>query len=225
MSVIAIIPARGQSKRLPRKNIIKINNKPTISYSIETAINSKLFDEVFVSTEDKEISNISKSYGAKIINRPKKLSTDKSTVEEVCLHALETIPGIDVFCCIYATAVLVKKKSLINSFKLLKRNPKINFVAGVSNYDLPPLQAMKMNKRGLIKSMWPKWMSVKSQFYPNLVVNNGTIYWARAKAYKLEKKLLGKNTLGFLMLDDEVSDIDTIEDLNKIRNFMKFKKK
>lgn len=110
MTKIALIPARGGSKRLPRKNVLNILGKPMLAYAIDIARDVGLFDGIYVSTEDNEISQVAGDHGAMVITRPKGLSTDRSTVVEVCLHALGVLPDVEKFCCIYPTSVLNKAR-------------------------------------------------------------------------------------------------------------------
>ena len=224
MSIIALIPARGGSKRLPRKNLLLIDGRPMLSYPIETALNSRLFDQVCVSTEDDEISRKAVMAGASVIRRPLELAQDRSTVIEVCLHALSVIPQVDIICCIYATAFLLKPESIVNSFKLLNKSPKADFVMGVSEYPFAPVQALHTDDNGFLHHMWPEWRGVQSQFYPTLVVSNGTFYWASSESLRREKSFYGEKLKGYLLEYDEVSDINTQDDLDKAIRLFKARK-
>ena len=227
MTRIAIIPARGQSKRLPKKNIIKIDNKPLIGYPIEQANQTGLFDEVFVSTEDEEIAEISKSFGAKIINRPNELATDTATINEVCLHALKVIHNVETFCMIYATAFLLKTSSILESFQMLDRDPQTDFVIGTSTFENHPFKAMTIDDKGFLKALHPELINMKSQFYPEVFANNGTFQWARSDAFRIEKTFTGIKSKSYLVPRNQVSDIDTMNDLNifKKKYFLSKKKK
>ena len=112
----AIIPARGNSKRLPRKNILPWRGIPLIAHTIKNALSSDIFSQVIVSSEDDEILNCAENYGAKTVIRRNSLSQDTSTVVEVCIDVIDTCKQIDSFCCIYATAVKLKPKTIENSF-------------------------------------------------------------------------------------------------------------
>lgn len=216
MSRVALIPARGGSKRLPRKNILEIGGLPMLAHPIKAAQASGLFDRIIVSTEDAEIADIAKQYGAEVIVRPQQIAEDRSTVVQVCIHALETCPEIDMVCCIYATAVLLTSGAIIDSYALFDSEPVADFVMGVSEYEHPPVQALKKNPDGFLTYMWPEWENVQSQFHPQTVVSNGTLYWARRTALLQEKSFYGQRLKGFIVPYEQTTDIDTEEDLIKI---------
>jgi len=187
-----------------------------LAHPIMAARASGLFDHIYVSTEDAEIAEIARRCGAEVIERPSHIAEDRSTVVEVCLHALESKPEIDLMCCIYATAVLLTPETLIAANKLLNAAPGIDFVMGVSEYEHPPVQALKADDNGYLSYMWPEWRGTQSQFYPSLVVSNGTFYWARRNSLMEEKTFYGRQLKGFVVPSEQVSDMDTQEDLEKI---------
>jgi len=207
---IAIIPARGGSKRLPRKNILPINNQPMMTYPIQVAIDSGLFDDVVVSTEDDEIANIASKSGATVVVRPNKLAEDVSTVVEVCAHVLglKQYREVDVFCCIYATAIFLTPGDLVEACYELNEEPVADYVMGVSQYNYHPVQALR-KESDFLTSMWPEYQVQQSQQYPNLVVSNGTLYWARKRAFVHDCSFYGERLKGFCT---ESVDIDTQED-------------
>jgi CMP-N-acetylneuraminic acid synthetase len=213
MSTVALIPARGGSKRLSRKNILDVAGVPMLARPIIAARATGLFEHIYVSTEDDEIARVAKQYGAEVIERPVQIAEDRSTVVQVCLHALEVHPEISLLCCIYATAVLLESATISESHKLLNCRPKADFVMGVSEYEHPPVQALKADDNGYLSYMWPEWRGVQSQFQPNLVVSNGTFYWARRQALLEEKTFYGRCLKGATVPSEQVSDIDTQEDL------------
>jgi CMP-N-acetylneuraminic acid synthetase len=212
-----LIPARGGSKRLPRKNILEVGGLPMLAYPIRAARESGIFEQVWVSTEDEEIAAVARLHGAEIIQRPAEIAQDRSTVVQVCLHALEQLPHVDRLCCIYATAVLLRPESLVASHALLDAAPPADFVMGVSEYEHPPVQALKADEQGFLSYMWPEWRGVQSQFQPRLVVSNGSLYWARAEALKAEKTFYGARLKGYTVPPSQVVDIDTPEDLEQAR--------
>jgi CMP-N-acetylneuraminic acid synthetase len=175
-----------------------------------------LFDHIYVSTEDAEIAEVARKYGADVIERPPQIAEDRSTVVQVCLHALETHPEIDLICCVYATAVLLEPASIMAAHDLLSGNPKADFVMGVSEYEHPPVQALKEDDNGYLSYMWPEWRGKQSQFHPHLVVSNGTFYWARRQALLDEETFYGRRMRGYTVPVEQVSDLDTKEDLMKI---------
>jgi len=216
MSTVALIPARGGSKRLPRKNIANVGGVPMLAHPIMVARASGLFEHIYVSTEDEDIAEIAIQYGAEVIKRPLQIAEDRSTVVQVCLHAMETYPDIDLMCCLYATAVLLIPATLVAAHELLSTAPEADFVMGVSEYEHPPVQALKADNNGYLSYMWPEWCGIQSQLHPRLVVSNGTFYWARRHALMEEMTFYGRRLKGFIVPSEQVSDIDTQEDLMKI---------
>lgn len=223
MSTVALIPARGGSKRLPRKNILDVGGVPMLAHPIMAARATGLFDKIYVSTEDAEIAEIAKRYGAEVIERPPQIAEDRSTVVQVCLHALEMHPKIDLLCCVYATAVLLESETIAEGYKLLNGEPEADFVMGVSEYEHPPVQALKADDNGYLSYMWPEWRGIQSQFHPHLVVSNGTFYWARRQALLEEKTFYGRRLRGATVPLEQVSDIDTKEDLVRIVSILNAK--
>lgn len=221
---IAIIPARGGSKRLPRKNILPINGKPMISYPILAAIKSGLFDEVVVSTEDKEISSIAESFGATVSKRPESLAQDRSTVVQVCEDVLEKdkYKTVENFCCIYATAIFITPEDIINSYKPVTDKPPVEYVMGISGFNYHPVQALK-EVDGYLQNMWPEYNGMQSQFFPELVVSNGTMYWAKRAAFLRDKTFYGERLVGYKLDSDRTVDIDTPEDYEKAKMLAKDK--
>ncbi|MCK5312777.1 MAG: acylneuraminate cytidylyltransferase family protein [Desulfobacteraceae bacterium] len=221
MNNIAIIPARGGSKRLKKKNILPVQDKPMLAYPVANAIKSEVFDQVIVSTEDKEIGAIGQEAGARFLKRPEKLAQDRSTVVEVCKHVLEELGKEnalpDFFCCIYATAIFLTPKDIVDSLELLTQSSNVNVVMGVSKYNLQPVQAMEKKEDGLLSPMWPDFVNIQSQFHPYLVVSNGTLYWARTERF-LEKETFYDDTLmGYEMPWVRALDIDTKESLEIVK--------
>ena len=217
MSRVALIPARGGSKRLPRKNILELGGLPMLAHPLRAARASGLFDAVYVSTEDAEIAAVARAHGAEVIERPANIAGDRATVVQVCLHALETHPHIDRLCCLYATAILLRPESLVAAHALLDETPEADFVMGVSEYEHPPVQALKADAEGYLSYMWPEWRGVQSQFQPRLLVSNGSLYWARAEALRAEKTFYGRRLKGWVVPSEQVADIDTAADLERAR--------
>jgi len=216
MKRIAIIPARGGSKRLARKNILPVSGQSMLCYPIQTALETGLFDSVMVSTEDEEIAEIALNAGADVINRPKTLAQDRSTIVEVCLHAISQI-AIDEFCCIYATSVLLKAATITAAYDKFKSNKSASSLMGVSEYKYSPVQALTKNSTGNLKYMWPEFKGIQSQFHPELVVSNGTFVWVNAEKFVQEKTFYGEHLQGFLVPEEETSDIDTAHDYFRLQ--------
>lgn len=221
---IAIIPARGGSKRLPRKNIISINGKPAIYYTISAAISSKMFDRIIVSTEDEEISRISKNFGAEVWKRDKKLSTDNSTMDEVMLDVLENyklkfncLPNY--FCCLLATSILRKVDDIRNTYLLLKKN-ECDFAITYKEYESSPHEALEI-KEEFLKPKWPDIMFAKRWKRPKLVKDAGSVYWLNTKSFIEQKTFFGENLKGYLIPRNRAVDIDDQFDLELIEYYLK----
>ena len=209
---IAIIPARGNSKRLPRKNILPWKGIPLVAHCVKNALATNLFSEVVVSSEDDEILEISAKVGASPIKRQANLSKDSSTVAEVCMSVLQDYSNIKQFCCIYPTAVKLTSETIRDSFKTFEKTEDCDFLMGVSLYNYPPQQALIQNENGDLILLNPKFENVQSQFYNECFVSNGTIYWAKNEAFLKQKNFYGKKLHPFIISEEQVSDINTPED-------------
>jgi len=212
---IAIIPARGGSKRIPRKNIKDFYGKPLIAYSIEVALASKLFDKVVVSTDDEEIAKIAKEYGAEIpFLRPKELSDDFTGTEDVINHTVDFLEKnseqYDYVCTIYATAPLLQKEYLIEGFKKLKNSKAINAFSATS-MPFPIQRTFKLTADGRCEMFTPEYYMARSQDLEEAYQDAGQFYWK-----KLDKKsneiMFGKDSIPVILPRHLVQDIDTLED-------------
>ncbi|MDB5222993.1 MAG: pseudaminic acid cytidylyltransferase [Chitinophagaceae bacterium] len=222
---LAIIPARGGSKRIPRKNIKIFIDKPIIAYSIEAAIKSKLFDEVMVSTEDEEIARISKSYGAKIpFLRTGKNADDMAGTEDVLLEVLNEYKMLsrefETVCCIYPTAPLLAIDKLTKGRDILLRE-NYDTVFPVVKYAHPVQRALKVDGKKM-KAVWPEYADFRTQDLETYYYDAGQYYWLNAKKFEISKQLFSSNS-GFIELSSmEIQDIDTFNDWNLAE--LKFKK-
>ena len=222
LKIIAIIPARGGSKRLPRKNILPLRGIPLMTKVIRTLKRSSIFEEIIVSTEDKEISDIAKKENVKVHIRPNKLAKDSATVVQTCLDVISKNP-CKVFCCVYATAALLSASTLQKSLKKFKYNKNINVLMGVSKYNFRPEQALKIKNDGFAKMLFPKFNIKNSKNYSTTRVSNGTFYWARSEKFFKEKTFYSRKLKTFNVATKEVSDVDTIDDYEEL--LLKYKNK
>ncbi len=219
MTRLAIIPARGGSIRLPRKNILPLEKRPMICYPIEASLNSNLFDQVLVSTDDEEIADIAIDSGAQIIQRPPDLTDYQTTVVEVCESALSLAcyRDVEIFCCIYATSVFLTAAHLIESFALLSANPPADYVMGISYNNFHPARSLR-SEGDYLTPMWPSLSSRQSQDLPELVVGNGTLYWARTNVFLDDHTFYGNRLKGYFL---ETIDIDTQNDYETVKHFFR----
>ena len=215
---IAVIPARGGSKRLPRKNVIEFLGKPIIAYTIEAALQTSIFDRVVVSTEDVEIAEVALRFGAQVSMRPVSLATDASTVAEVCSDLLERekVDGrvYDVLCCLYATAPLRTSKDIINTLRLLE-DDKCDSAMAVTKFSHYPHQALKLVKSGFLKPMWPEYISCRGEKIGQLLVGNGSTYAVTIEAFKRCKSFYGSGLRGHIMPKSRSVDIEWLYTLLK----------
>ncbi len=212
---IAIIPARGGSKRIPRKNIKEFHGKPLIAYSIETALKSKLFEKVVVSTDDEEIAKISKEYGAEVpFLRPKELSDDFTGTGDVIKHALDYLKQnkeiYDYCCTIYATAPLLQERYLIEGFKKLE-NSDASLSFSVTSMPFPIQRTFKITENGRCEMFWPENFSKRSQDLEEAYQDAGQFYWENLKD-PLKEIPFGKDSIPIILPRHLVQDIDTLED-------------
>jgi CMP-N-acetylneuraminic acid synthetase len=216
MSCVAIIPARGGSRRLPRKNIIDLDGQPMITWIIGQALESGVFSDVIVSSEDDEILRIADEYGATSHKRPIQIAQDRSTVVEVCLEVLSAYQ-VDTFCCLYATSALLKASTIRDSWQVFSNDLEARVLMGVSSYNYPPVQALKLENNGYAKMLMPEFSKLQSQFHPKTRVSNGSLYWARRDSFVNERTFYSDKLKVFDVPEDEVCDLDTPEDLLRLK--------
>lgn len=212
---IAIITARGGSKRIPRKNIKNFLGSPIIKYSIDAALKAGCFDEVMVSTDDQEIAELAISLGAKVpFVRSNENANDFATTADVITEVLEEykLAGV-VFehaCCIYPTAPFVTADKLKTAYKKLKDTGAKTLVPVVS-FGFPILRSFKIEE-GLVKMNWPEYMQSRSQDLPSAYHDCGQFYFFNTAAFLKTKQLFTDHTVPYEMPESEVQDIDTEED-------------
>lgn len=230
--LLAFIPARGGSKRFPKKNIANFLKKPLISFPILEAIKSKLFQSVVVSTDSEEIKKIAKKFGAEIVIRSKENSSDIAHELDACREYLSILTkkgfGLpEYFCIIYPTAVLLKAKDFKNSYKLMQSSNNIDVVMGVSEFNYHPFKALTRKKNGLLKTVFKEEINSRSQSYHKMFASNGTLYWHKTKSF-LDKKYFGHyadNLAGYIIDSKFPMDIDYKEDLDNLNAFFKLGRK
>tara|TARA_B100000989_G_scaffold298029_1_gene285778 strand:+ start:1613 stop:2302 length:690 start_codon:yes stop_codon:yes gene_type:complete len=217
---ICVIPARGGSKRIPRKNIKKFAGKPIIEWSISAAVKSKCFDRIIVSTDDKEIANFSESLGAEVpFYRPHDLSEDFTPTADVVKHAIEFLQFPDIsqvnVCCLYATAPFIIPTDIRESLLILNSSV-CDFVLAVTSYAFPVQRALAINKiNGSLKMIEPSKFSTRSQDLDESYHDAGQFCWGTAEAWILTDDPFKNITLPFNLPRLRVQDIDTVEDWHR----------
>src|SRR5262245_12988121 len=219
---IAIIPARGGSKRLPRKNIFPVNGRPLIAYTIEAALESACFARVIVSTEDREIAAAAGDAGAEIHDRDGRLASDTATVVEVCRDVLGRLGDRgqmpERFACLLATAALRTADDIRRAEAMLV--PRCDFVMAVTEYEKSPLQALVEQPDGSLRLMWPDLIDMPRSEAPRLVVDNGSIYWCRTEAFLTQRTFYGSGLQGYRMPRQRSVDVDTATDLALLVHYL-----
>ena len=215
MSVLAIITARGGSKRIPQKNIKEFCGKPIIAYSIEAAINSGLFDEVMVSTDSEEIAEISRRYGATVpFMRSAETSNDYATTADVLKEVLEKYKAIgssfDMMCCIYPTAPFVTAEKLIAASKKLQE-AEADSLMPVVQFSFPPQRAVVIHDNKLVYQ-YPEFASKRSQDLEKIYHDCGQFYFCRISAFEKYGTVITPNTTALVVPEEEVQDIDNYSD-------------
>ena len=213
---IAIIPARGGSKRIPRKNIKLFCGKPIIAYSIMAAKKTKLFDRVIVSTDDHEIANVALEWGAEIpFMRPQHLADDYTTTLDVITHAINWLNKNDAFydhtCCIYATAPFIRISDLKKGYELLKNND-TNFSFPVTTFPSSIFRALKLTENNTLKMFWPEHLNTRTQDLPEAYHDVGQFYWGKTEAFLENRTILNEHSSPVVIPRYLAQDIDTPED-------------
>ena len=214
--IVAIIPARSGSKRIPQKNIKPFAGKPIIAYSIAAAKASGIFDKIIVSTDSEAIAQIATGYGAEIpFLRPTELSDDMTGTDAVVIHALKHLISqgclLDYVCCIAATAPFVRAQDIRRGFETLKTKGASSLFS-VTTFPYPIFRALKLNEKGFLEMCWPEHLKTRSQDLPETYHDAAQFYWANAKAYLHQQSFLSTDAIPFVLPRYLVQDIDTPED-------------
>jgi N-acylneuraminate cytidylyltransferase len=211
---IAIIPARGGSKRIPRKNIKDFLGKPMIAYSIDVAKQSGCFDRIVVSTDDDEIASIAKVYGAEVpFLRPADVSDDYATTIDVIQHAIIELElnEQDNICCIYATAPFIEVDKLLDGLSLMQVH-KLDYAYSATEFSFPIQRAFYLNDAGKVSMFYPEYFNTRSQDLTKAYHDAGQFYWGRYDAYKQGIPFFSENTMPVILDVSKVQDIDTSSD-------------
>ncbi|MGB2426469.1 MAG: pseudaminic acid cytidylyltransferase [Alteromonas sp.] len=213
---LAVIPARGGSKRIPRKNIKHFCGKPMLAYSIEAAQESQLFDDIVVSTDDEEIAEVAKSLGASVpFLRPAKLADDFTGTRAVTNQVIEAYSEAfgcpDFCCCIYATAPFIHASFLEQGYAALKSNETKSFAFSVTSFPFPVQRALKRVEDG-VASMYPEYAQTRSQDLTEGFHDAGQFYWGSTSGYLSSKAMFSSASIPIVIPRYLVQDIDTLED-------------
>lgn len=215
MRRIAVITARGGSKRIPRKNIREFCGRPILAYSIEAALKSGVFDTVMVSTEDREIAETAEKYGAEVpFLRSGRTADDFATTREVLREVLEEYESrgerFDILCCIYPTAPFVTAERLREAVKLLEEN-EADSVLTVARFSFPP-QRCVIIQDGFLQFKWPENAQVRSQDLEPYYHDAGQFYCLNIESFHEQEVLVMQKSVPLILSEMEIQDIDTEED-------------
>ena len=209
---VAIIPARGGSKRIPRKNIREFCGQPMIAWPIRTALQSKLFDRVIVSTEDEEIAEAAQASGAEApFTRPAELADDHAGTTAVMAHAVQwlvdhgAVQRGALACCIYATAPFVTAHDL-------EDDPSLSYAISVTSFPFPIQRSVRMDPEGRLAMRYPEYRDTRSQDLEEAYHDAAQFYWGRLEAWRTENPLFDTDSAGVPIPRARVQDIDTLED-------------
>ena len=222
---VCIIPARGGSKRIPKKNIRNFCGKPVIAWSINKAIESSLFDKVLVSTDDEDIADISKEYGAEVpFLRPKELSDDFTGTIPVIKHSInwinQNVAEVKYACCIYATAPFIEIKYLIEGYeKLIEANSA--YTLSVTTFPYPIRRAIRITESNKIQMIYPENYKSRSQDLEETFHDAGQFYWGKSDAWMQNKDFFKEHSSPVFIPRFKVQDIDTEEDWERAQNMFK----
>lgn len=213
---VAIIPARGGSKRILRKNIKPFAGLPIIAHSIKAAQEAELFDRIIVTTDDEEIADVARSFGAEIpFMRPKELSDDHTATIPVIAHAIQALQAkgniIDAACCIYATAPFIRAEDITAAYNALITHNK-QYAFPVTTFPFPIFRGVKRDDDGNIKMFWPEHFATRSQDLEEAYHDVGQFYWGTPEAWLSGKPIFSDAATTIVLPRHLVQDIDTLED-------------
>lgn len=212
----AIIPARGGSKRIPRKNIKEFCGKPMIAWSIEAALQSGCFNRVVVSTDDAEIAGVAKQYGAEVpFMRPAEFSDDHTGTIPVIRHAVEWFISqgeqLEQACCIYATAPFIRPEDIRRGLEILTETG-CDYSFTVTSYPFPIQRAIRITPERRVEMFNPQLFNTRSQDLEEAFHDAGQFYWGRISAWLAEKTIFSIDAAPVLLPRHQVQDMDTMED-------------
>ena len=227
MNIIAIIPARGGSKGLPHKHVLPLANKPLIAYTIEAALQSKKINRVIVTTDDKQIADISRNYGSEVIIRSHDLSNDSTPTEPVIKHVVNLLDTSnykpDIIVTLQPTSPLRTPQQIDDALSIILSN-NVDSVIGLKEVKEHPYKMKKIENNYVIPFLQIKLRNNRRQDMPVLYKENGAIYITKYDLLMNENKLIGEYVKPFIMSDETSIDIDTLLDFKVVECLMESKK-
>jgi N-acylneuraminate cytidylyltransferase len=218
MDPICIIPARGGSKRLPRKNLALLDGKPLLAYAVEAARESGIFDRICVSSDDEEILETAREYGAEARDRPEALATDRSQVKDVCAHLLEQLAEegnpYEKFGLLLVTSPLRTGSDVREAYRTFQEEEG-SFLMSLVPFSHPPQRAVHMSDDGFVEPFFGQEYMTQAQELETLYRHDGAIVFAEVGPFLKEGKLYGSSVIPYVMPEERAVDIDTEEDLRR----------
>ena len=212
---IAIIPARGGSKRIPRKNVKPFAGLPMIAHSLQAATRSDMFDHILVSSDDDEILSIGSQYGGEPLQRPAELADDQTATIPVIRHAISYAESrgwqLDGVCCIYATAPFVRSEDIREGWRLLNQAGGMDFAFSATTFPYPVFRGLLHDGNG-VQMIFPEHFPTRSQDLPEALHDAGQFYWGTHRAWMEEDRLFTSRAAPVMLPRHRVQDIDTAED-------------
>jgi len=219
---LAVIPARGGSKRIPRKNIKLFNGKPMIAWSIEAALHSQMFDQVIVSTDDQEIADVARQFGAQVpFMRPATLADDHTGTSAVVRHAIDWVlqqqwhaeqGPLSIVACIYATAPLLTADLLHQAMSLWSKRPELHYIFSGCRFSFPIQRALYRSTEGAVTPVQPDAIAKRSQDLPETFHDAGQFYLGRVESWQSAQPVFSASSYLFELPQHLVQDIDTPAD-------------
>lgn len=216
MNNLLIIPARGGSKRIPRKNIKRFKGKPIIEWTINELLKLDNFDKIIVSTDDEEIAKISTNLGIEVpFIRPSIISGDNATTRDVIIHAIEWFKEKNIqfqnICCVYPTSIFIKHEYISNALKILNDKNEERYIFSASSFPHPIQRSFFIDEKGISKMLFPEKFRFRTQDLQNSYHDAGQFYIASPKVW-IENHNIFENSIPFVIPKFNSIDIDTIED-------------
>lgn len=219
---ICIIPARGGSKRIARKNIKDFCGQPMLARAIDTAKNSQLFEQIIISTDDNDIANIARQNGAMVIERPAELADDYATTVAVIRHAVQDLPQDSHICCVYPCTPLLKSNDLVNSFQLWQKSNSL-YCFPVLEFESNILRSLKLSEKGEVASVFAENEQLRTQDLPEAYFDAGQFYWGSRQVWLTQDKI-HNHAVGYVLPKYSVVDIDDENDWQFAEQLFKLRK-
>ena len=210
---LAVIPARGGSLRIPKKNLADFGGKPAIARVIEIARCSRIFERIVISTDDPEIASEAVAAGAEVIHRPKNLSDDFTPLQPVIIHAIQRVPNAEFVCLILATAILLRPERLSVAYSTLLKDPELDYVIGIRRFDSPPQRGIALDEQGFVSMQSPEFLNARSQDLTPLYHDAGQFSFGRRKSWLSGQSSFVMRTRAIELSRGEAVDIDEPDDL------------